>query len=184
MKKMMLVMSATVITLLMSIQSYSSVTRYLSLQELCFHSDTIVEAKVVSLKSFYYGEKNPKIFTSIKLQIFKSYYGDCKTNDIIEIVRYGGTIGEKTTFQVDEPVFIKDQSSVLFLKSYTSEIWGHNYYVYGLSEGKFNIKNETIYRDNTVGSLFLYRNGIHLPISNKAGMDKEIFISHINHYIH
>jgi hypothetical protein len=55
MKKMMLVMSATVITLLMSIQSYSSVTRYLSLQELCFHSDTIVEAKVVSLNSFYYG---------------------------------------------------------------------------------------------------------------------------------
>ena len=176
-------LSMLILTIILTSSSYASVIRYLSLEELCMNSTDVVEVKVLSTKSFYYGDKNPRMYTSIRLRVLKTYLGNCKENEIIEIIQYGGTINDKTIFQVDGPIFKVDQTSFLFLKEFVSEIWGRNYRVYGMAEGKFNIKEDKIYRDNIDGPLKQHKNGVFYSISRTTPMEKSIFINEIKKYM-
>ncbi|MBT4484072.1 MAG: hypothetical protein HOC71_10400 [Candidatus Latescibacteria bacterium] len=130
---------------------YPTINANLSIEYLCSNSTSIIVAKVISLDSFYMNDTNAEdIYTSIKFEVMNSFKGDLKKDNIFEMVRCGGTIGEITRGQFGAPVFKKNQKVILFVKEYVSKIIGRNYSILGLSEGKFNLVDETVFRDYNI----------------------------------
>ncbi|MGK9370156.1 hypothetical protein ACSSWA_14760 [Melioribacter sp. Ez-97] len=130
-----------------------------SLLELCKESDDIIVAEITQIKSSY-NNSNGRITTKISLKIderIKSNY--LKNIQEFELVYPGGEYGDIIQIIPGAPRFKKGEKTILFLKR--NNIAQKKFlYVFGLSEGKFNIindgnGNEYILRDSGNDNLII-----------------------------
>jgi len=179
-KPVLTFVGCVLVLIIFSSFSLGGIAQPLTLAELSDGSTDIIRGNVVSIESFYLDTEKTKIFSSIHIQVVETYKGVHKTNNIIEIVRYGGDIGEKHTFSPDEARFTKGENTILFLREYTSKQFGLNYAVYGMGQGKFNIQEEFVSRDNAPYQLKLSRDGQALFGNEKHLFSLVEFTSELN----
>ena len=145
-----------------------------TLEELCEESTDIVRGTILSVKSFHPDGDTSKIFSSVWVTVDEYMQGSLETGTTFEMIVCGGTMGKYTTRIVDGPNFIVGQQSIMFLKEYTSDYFGRNYSVYGLSQGKFNVTDKTVTRES-LAPLQREKNGEYLPVSVDTSMDVDKF---------
>ena len=110
-----------------------------------------------------------------------SLYSFCKRlnkDGIVEIVRYGGKLGGKYVYAVDSPTFFEGEKIILFLEEHLSEEFGRNYAINGMSQGKFTIEDDKVFRNSTV-PLMTNKNGQALSVQKGNSVAKDVFINSV-----
>lgn len=149
--KLKLICKYLFLFLIYSSASLLSQAQY-SLLKLCKESDDIIVAEITQIKSSY-NNSSGIITSKISLKIderVKSHY--LKNIQEFELVYPGGEYAGIIQIIPGAPRFKKGEKTILFLKRHNTA-QKKFFYVFGLSEGKFNIisdgnGNEYILRDS------------------------------------
>lgn len=182
MKKIKIIQAVLIIIFLTLITSnaYSVIFPKYCLEDLCKRSSNVVRATVSSIT--YFKEDN-KIFTSIYFQTVEPIKGDLEKSGRFEIIRYGGTIDSTTVSQAFAPTFHIGEEVLLFLNEFISKQFGRNYSIQGLSEGKFTIKNDEIYRNCEVPLKVKSTLSFYDISSSQKAIQKDIILNQVRNII-
>lgn len=156
-----------------------------SLLELCNESDDIVVAEIIDIESSY-NESVGRIISTISLKIdehIKSSW--LRNNREFTMIYPGGVYGDIIQIIPDAPCFSQSEETILFLKKrFTSD--KAFIYVYGLSQGKFNIvkdnkNNKYVLRDSGLDYLLISPSLQHdvIQLHSTTKISKTDFISMI-----
>lgn len=139
---------------------------YNSIEDLVTDADIIIEGKVLETNSFIYLPSNteiPTVMTKSKVLVIKSFNNNAKNGDVLTFIEAGG-IATKKELGFDKkvnlpqeqwnenvkvisggaPVMEKDEMVMIYgcnPKSSFRVINESHYYIVGLFQGKFNIKD-------------------------------------------
>ena len=120
------------ILLLSSAQARASVLIRLNLENLVVHADAIVEAEVISTRSFWTADRR-SILTETTLRVDRGLRGPA-AGQTIKVRSLGGKVGEVRMQIAGAPRLLEGQRMVLFL----TERQGHRW-VLGMNQGVFDL---------------------------------------------
>lgn len=112
-----------------------------SLLELCNGSDEIIVAEIMQMESSY-NNSSGRITSKISLKVVESIKSNYLKNvKEFQMLYPGGEYGDIIQIIPEAPRFKKGEKTILFLKRHNT-VQKKFFYVFGLSEGKFNIVND------------------------------------------
>jgi len=183
MKRILIVLYGVMIcTVTYTFIAFSTDVDHFTLENLCRKSNTIVIAEVASIRSFHQNESREQIFTSIIFNVEEKVKGDFKKKDSFEMVVYGGSMDGFTTTILGMPSFEVGEKTLLFLHEYIHDDFGRNFILCGLSQGKFNIEKEDIYRTDNI-PLQLNADSHFVTVSKDNPMNISRFLETVNNFI-
>jgi hypothetical protein len=153
--------------------SKASTTIEMTLKDLCKESNHIVLASVISAVTHAQPDGR-RIYTEFTIEIIESLKGNMQPSERRQLLVYGGTFNGITTVIAGGPAFRIGEKSLLFLAERTFQNGQRGLGILGLSQGKFNIKNEAgtdyVRRDQADGPLKITEVGSSLDFSSRTGI--------------
>ncbi len=116
----------------------------MSMDELTTSSEEIVQGKVKEITS-QWNEKRTLIFSEIKIEVKERIKGEKERKEIV-VRQLGGKVGDMRLKVIGMPVFQEEEEVILFLKEDKTQL--KKFYVTGLYQGKFAVKEEQVERKN------------------------------------
>ena len=161
--------------------------KVLGLRDLATLSDFIVRGKVVHIETY---ENQPgRRYSNIYFHITTCYKNKSLEGQDIVLTIFGGTIGRSTVITTVYPQFNENQESILFLKRYLpKDQIKYQFYVIGLTQGKFNIIKENgqefLLRDKFAGmEIKILTNNVVSELSNNSKIPLNDFLGNLNNFI-
>ncbi len=116
----------------------------MNMEELTTSSEEIVQGKVKEITS-QWNEKKTLIYSEIKIEVKERIKGEKERKEIV-IRQLGGKVGDIRLKVIGMPVFEEEEEVIIFLKKDKKQL--KKFYVTGLSQGKFAVKEEKVGRKN------------------------------------
>lgn len=144
----------------LSLSANATIVEIISVAELVEKSNLVVVGTATKKESYYIADSS-MILTDVHIKITNEIRGEC--DDEIVVVLEGGTVGERTTFVLDGPVFSIGKEVLLCIEKIKDS---KKYRVFGFNQGKFDIEDGKVYR-NFNNTTFIMKSNLELEL-NKA----------------
>ena len=122
-----------------------------SVKELTVSAEEIIKGKVKEINS-QWDDKKTLIYSQITIEVKEIIKGESEREEIV-IKQLGGSIDNIRLKIAGMPLFKEEEEVILFLNKHKKQL--KKFYVTGLCQGKFAVKNEKVERNNLTVQQFI-----------------------------